>query len=564
MLKTCDRAAATPCWNFKAAPATSSRQARPASSVLVLVPEPPAPTAYFLAAIQALSRGFEPVDVLVAAQTAPEFLMIEPFNRSMRAVLGVSTDGLEQALGQSSHPLVAWGAPLPRETGDPQKPKRMFQVRSHFDTVWSWCPSLPCGKLLGRERATVAVQARVAPGTSALPAVRDLLVRSTLTSHEWVRHPRPQPPDASATPVEWERPAACVGYGYASGAHAGQMMLVQAAEAEGRSTPTLLWPLRWPSHAIQGTSAPQHVVTKQDYPLEAAVSSLIAAAASRASGGGANSTEGGSEAFAVRFEARRGFVTQLMQDNMFHALFHAVSATHASSPLTPGPPATSHRRQASQPRPRQRRRARVTGYALTGRLPWQVPLVERARRLGIDSSDTDILPRYTRFWPTPLQLAEAGANTQSWAHLLRMAQWYGWQLTMRGMFGPAAREVALARTQTLISRELGTLHCYTTVYGGHATLWPSWANLAAVDAVAPRLRQFRAAVLANSLVPSPPPRPSARARQVVLALRRNGSRRIVNSDELAACVEQNDLLRGRVAFAHLEDLTMTQQLELVS
>ena len=227
------------------------------------------------------------------------------------------------------------------------------------------------------------------------------------------------------------------------------------------------------------------------------------------------------------------FVGVLAQDNLFHALFHAI------------------------------------------------PSFEHASRLGLPSH-TDFFPRYTRFWPVASTLMIEGGRfnwadsyaRHPWRELLPFDRWIGWELMMRAMQSGELLVNALQRTRRMLSSEqLGKLHCYSIVHGGHEVFWPSWAAPETIDAMHPRLSAFRRALLSSitadrALAPAgPSPATALRdagAAHLLFALRRGSSRVIVNEDALVARVAAEPTLSSRVRFLRLEDFSFAAQLAMVS
>ena len=205
---------------------------------------------------------------------------------------------------------------------------------------------------------------------------------------------------------------------------------------------------------------------------------------------------------------RVGFVVDATMDNMWHVLFHAI------------------------------------------------PTRERFHSLGLDSDHTDMLPRYTIFWP--VGNARELYRTES---LKPVAQWPGWETLVRSILGEEATQMwtgALQRTQQLIVPR--RWQCYDTLYGGHTGWWPRLIgrNYSGLFAARPSMRAFREAVMRSI---GPLERPPTDGR-IVFELR-DRSRVILNQNELIQNVTADPSLAPRLAFVSLAQLPIVDQLKLV-
>jgi hypothetical protein len=229
----------------------------------------------------------------------------------------------------------------------------------------------------------------------------------------------------------------------------------------------------------------------------------------------------GPRAWAARETRAAGFVATLQQDNFWHVLFHAVpTAEHFA------------RRQL-------------------GSAPSDVP-----------AATVDILPRYTRFWPTPnqLELPRGGAqdDPQGWRHVLPVRRWVGFELLVRGLGAAPPWDRVAADVQRLVDSP-GALRCYRRLFGGHRVFWPSMLNRSALLTARPRLAALRASILASAALGSPPI--AAPTRILFISRSRRG---VSNEPALRARVAADRLLAPLVEFASMEALTLSAQLQLVA
>ena len=296
---------------------------------------------------------------------------------------------------------------------------------------------------------------------------------------------------------EWRLDGVCYAIGSASSrpGWAGKMMLMQADVASGE----LLWPLRWPPHFEQGTARPIYYS-----PLDAETEQYVESAR-----------------LFPRTWRDRAFVGTLMQDNLWHALFHAIPISEYFE--------------------RVARRNLLEGRTI----------IREA---------LDLVPRYTRFWPTPVQLAELGAAEQSWDQLLPVTRWVGWQLIVRGLNSSAWDRTAQA-TQRLMD-QTGVWHCYRVMYGGHRVFWPSWLNETAMLLARPRLIAFRNRLMASFEHDARAATSSRVQERILLVLRRQ--RGFANEDEVIRMVREDEKLAAVVKFVRLEELTLAEQLALAT
>tara|TARA_B110001452_G_C15225446_1_gene424726 strand:+ start:93 stop:2018 length:1926 start_codon:yes stop_codon:yes gene_type:complete len=498
---------------MRGAPAAGAAEpdTRAAQVALYLPAVDAPPTAFYAAALRELMASpEEPVSLIAEANLTAgqleELLPSDSTARNPQVRQGISP---AQAGAELRHvAYLAWGgtSPPPKPAGAHSEP--------FYSAVWSWCNAAleprakPCEELLGDTWAAVAVQVRPTRAGG-------LIVRSTLHSSPWEPMPPADPPATprhDRRPGEWHRGSVCMAYG--TGPLAGRMMLARERAAGG----ALLWPLRWPGHFAQRSSLPvydgragrHHDVQFQAWMLARFYRTRTLAPARR-----------WLHRNVVRRRRRRGFVVQLTQDNIYHVLFHAV------------------------------------------------PTQAHAARLGLSSleQETDFLPRYTRFWPSPLQLVDlenATSKAGRWNDLLPVAKWRGWELIMRSLLPEAALTAALERTQTIVSVELGSLQCYESLHGGHSGFWPSWGDPTRIDAThAPAVAAFRRAFVARQSLPSPPPSLTGAQSDIVFVLRR-GNRAIVNEDALTQRVGSSLTLQERVRFVRLEEMALATQLALAA
>ena len=399
--------------------------------------------------------------------------------------------------------------------------------------LWYWCPttSHACRDLPDmRSDPTplpngLFVQARLGPTDAALE------VRSNLgTTPRWVTVPVRR---ARVESRPWEVGElsfdnVCYALGPASNLTGpsmhGKIYLAQADNATGE----LLWPLRWPPHFEEGSQSPVGLGGEQDaYAAGSDRTRVLIVARFRLHPETLHSRRDIAH-YAVaaksfrRIWHERAFVGVLTQDNLWHALFHAI-------------PTSEHFERLSL--------ARFLAAPGAG-----------------DSADGDdgrmhFLPRYTRFWPTRLQLMELGATTtQSWQDVFPVARWVGWQLIVRGLRG-ASWSRSAQTTQRLVD-ELGVWRCYRSMHGGHQVYWPAWSNITHMAVhYRPRLAIFRAHLLA-SFDPLMAQRP---VRERILVILRRG-RGFANEDQIRDWVEQDASLAPLVEFVRLEEHPLTEQL----
>lgn len=469
------------------------------------------PTAFYAAALRELMASpEEPVSLIAEANLTAaqleELLPSDGTTRNPQVRRGVSP---AQAGAELRHvAFLVWGG-----TSSPPKP-----VGAHsepfYSAVWSWCNATlepraaPCEELLSDTWAAVAVQARPTRAGG-------LIVRSTLHSSPWEPMPPADPPATpkhDRRPGEWHRASVCMAYG--TGPLAGRMMLARERAAGG----ALLWPLRWPGHFAQRSSLPVYdgrAGRHHDVPFHAWMLSRFYRTRTLAP------ARRWLRRDVVRRRRRRGFVVQLTQDNIYHALFHAV------------------------------------------------PTQAHAARLGLSSLEqgTDFLPRYTRFWPSPLQLVDlenATSKAGRWNDLLPVTKWRGWELIMRSLLPEAVLTAVLERTQAIVSAELGSLQCYKSLHGGHSGFWPSWSDPVRIDGThAPAVAAFRRSIVARQSLPSPPLSLTVAQPDMIFVLRR-GNRVIINEDALRQQVGASLSLHERVRFVRLEEMALAAQLALAA
>ena len=92
--------------------------------------------------------------------------------------------------------------------------------------------------------------------------------------------------------------------------------------AQAHPTVGVLWPLRWPSHATQGTGFERHGPGPSDLSLGDAVRHLAAITQRGATGDRPRAATDASDGGVAW--GHHAFVAQLEEDNLFHALFHAL------------------------------------------------------------------------------------------------------------------------------------------------------------------------------------------------------------------------------------------------
>lgn len=263
----------------------------------------------------------------------------------------------------------------------------------------------------------------------------------------------------------------------------------------------------WPRHYHEGSTAlvcrRDHRETKQGCTSTARLSTAVAV----------------EEWPQIWHKEAEGFVVTLTMDNIWHTLFHVVPTFELFVEDPPSAP-TTH-----------------------------------------------FLPRYTILWPSALKRARPEGAVS--APLPPVAAWRGWELMMRALSGgsdrgPSARQNA---THQLLFDQPRTLHCYHRLRGGHGPFWPSVLEQGQLRAATDRLRAVRRAVLASLphahalRVSEGVEAPRAR---VIFVLRRR-DRAIANEAELINYVGGTATLApGRVRFTVLEQLSLRQQIELVS
>ena len=234
--------------------------------------------------------------------------------------------------------------------------------RQPYRAVWRWCGRARCEPLPAHV-ASVAVDAWQRDGVAVAASDGDAVELAPFATSPFV----------DGAPGEWRREAACVSIDAG-----GRQLLVQAHPATG----TLLWPLRWPAHFGQGAATPLY---ERDARYDASADD--GAAAVRA-------------ARAAQHTLRRAaFVATLVQDNLFHSLFHAV-------------PTREHAARVLQP-----------------------PL-----------GRVDFWPRYTRYWPSPVstlgELRKGNVDpADEFRQLFPVPRWQGWEVIMRAI----VHECTLAR-----------------------------------------------------------------------------------------------------------------------
>ena len=222
-----------------------------------------------------------------------------------------------------------------------------------------------------------------------------------------------------------------------------------------------------------------------------------------------------------------------------------------------------------------------------------VPSLSSLARRGVvvDPSTTDLIPRYTVFWPSQYVGVARPSQADS-------SYWPGWEVYVRAVVGAATLATAradtavgaraagwhgaLLRTRDLLD-EVGTVHCYKRLVGGHPRWWPSGSGRAEFDAsyraARPLVAHFRAAVMAtvrmrrslatprdlHRTMHGPlheAPAASKASASIVFELR-HGTRVIVNDGALRERVAANARLASRVRFVSLASLSVSRQLEIV-
>ena len=322
------------------------------------------PEEFFVAALRALRASHkEPVMIFTPTgrPSASPAAILALAELQHTVVSHVEMDRLNSAV------YVAWGGRWDRGL----IPRSMKVGASRpFEALWSWCDSeVDCPPLPPASVATVAVQVRIDRATVGKAA--RLLVRSTPTgSHEWVALPS-SADDGSSMFGEWSRRSACVAHG--ADDQAGQVLLAQADPSTGR----LLWPLRWPPHYTQGSTSPLYGSM-----LEPSFASQAASL---------QSDRLHTNGTARRWRAA-GFVGVMQQDNLWHALHHAIPIREYV----------------------ERLRAR-------GELP------AKAR--------VDLIPRYTKVWPSSEAVSEMAEAAVRLRVRPPVTSWVGWELTVRGLTG---------------------------------------------------------------------------------------------------------------------------------